>query len=269
MKLSGYDFRPHQPFLEKNTEYRSYKPDSHDDFYGLVWEVYQVDNFNPQKALAFPDISADFMVFYSSNKVSCYLMSGTKDLRIMTDLDFFKDVHTIFGVRFCSGTLGNLFEDVRTVGENIISGTHALINGDDTIGKLSEAKTFRDRWKIIKEYLNKRLDTDYTVDPLIHFVTNYIIDNKGNIKIKDLESLTGYSSRYLRKKINEGLGVSIKTFCGITQFQWSYHLSHQFEGNLSLAELAHKSGYYDQSHMNINYKKLTGLLPKTAINLYS
>ena len=89
------------------------------------------------------------------------------------------------------------------------------------------------------------------------------------MKINDLESDTGYSSRYLRKKLNTGIGVSLKTFCEIVRFQWSYHLYQQTHGSLSLAELALQSGYYDQSHMNMSYKKLTGMLPQSAIRLYA
>jgi AraC-like DNA-binding protein len=114
----------------------------------------------------------------------------------------------------------------------------------------------------------KRLNSDYEEDRLVKYVANSIIANHGKIRIEDLEPETGYSNRYIRKKINEGLGVSIKTFCEIVQFQWSYHLSQQNDGNLSLTELALQSGFYDQSHMNIIYKKLTGLLPKNAVNLY-
>lgn len=268
MKLLGHDFTPHQPYLEYNTEYYSYKPGIQDELYGLVWEIYQVDNFDFQKSIAFPDVCGDIMVFYSSDKAHCYFMGGTMGLRVMTDLEFFKDIHTIFGVKFCSGALGNLFKGARDTGEDVIVGNNALINGTDTLEKLLEAKTFTERWELVKQYLIKRLNSDYEVDHLVNYVANYIIVNRGKIIIKNLESQTGYSNRYLRKKINEGLGVSIKTFCGIVQFQWSYHLYHQFGGKLSLSDLALQSGYYDQSHMNIIYKKLTGLLPKIAINLY-
>ena len=268
MILRNIAFTPHQPFLENNPNYYQYRPQLGDPFYGVVWEVYQVDHLNVQKSLAFPDISADFMIFYSKNNMSCYLMSGTKDIRIMTDFNFFNDVEMIFGVRFCSGALGNLFDDVTTVGENVIDGKEALKNGDETMHRLFIAKTFQERWNILKEYLFKRLSTDYVVDPLISFVTNHIIEHQGRITIKDLEPLTGYSQRYLRKRIHEGIGVSIKTFCNLTQFQWSYHYSQQIDIHIKLTELAHQSGYYDQSHMNNCYKKLTGLLPRDAIVLY-
>ncbi len=269
MKIMEYDFTPHQPYLEQNSVYYSYKPDLKDELHGLVWEVYQVDNFDSRKTIAFPDVCADIMAFYTSDKAHCYVMSGTKGLRSMTDLVFFRDIHTIFGVKFCSGALGNLFgEGARDTGEDIILGNDALFNGRDDLERLLEAKTFTERWDQVHHYLKKRLSSDYEEDRLVKYVANHIIVNHGKIRIEDLEFKTGYSNRYIRKKINEGLGVSIKTFCEIVQFQWSYHLYHQNGGKLSLTDLALQSGFYDQSHMNIIYKKLTGLLPKNAVNLY-
>lgn len=269
MKLLEFDFTPHQPYLEHNTVYYSYQPGYKDDLYGLVWEVYQVDNFDSKKTIAFPDVCADIMAFYTSSKAHCYVISGTKGTRSMTDLDFIHDIHSIFGVKFCSGALGNLFgEEARDTGDNIIAGNDALLNGKDDIARLLETETFTGRWDLVRQYLTKRLQTDYEADRLVNFVANYIVANHGKIRIEDLESITGYSNRYIRKKINEGLGVSIKTFCEIVQFQWSYHLSTQCKGKLSMTDLALQAGFYDQSHMNIIYKKLTGLLPRNAVNLY-
>ncbi len=144
----------------------------------------------------------------------------------------------------------------------------ALTNGRDMTDKLLEASTFTERWDHVQQYLVNRLNTDYKEDRLVKYVANSIVVNHGKIRIEDLETQTGYSNRYIRKRINEGLGVSIKTFCEIVQFQWSYHLYQQDGDKLSLTDLALQSGFYDQSHMNISYKKLTGLLPKNAINLY-
>lgn len=262
------DFAPHQPYLEYNTKYISYKPDFKDDLYGLVWEVYQVDNFDINKSIAFPDPCADIMVLYAPHRAYCYFMGGTKSLRLMTDLEFIKDIKTIFGVKFRSGALGNLFHGGSDTGEGVIDGNEALVNGKTTVDKLLEAKTFNERWDLVKQYLIKRINSDYEVDMLVNYVAKCAISNRGKLKIQDLEPETGYSNRYLRKKITENLGVSIKTFCEIVQFQWSYHLYHQLGGGVSLAELAQQSGYYDQSHMNFSYKKLTGLLPKNVMNLY-
>ena len=41
------------------------------------------------------------------------------------------------------------------------------------------------------------------------------------------------------------------------------------QGDVTLYDLALQSGYYDQSHMNLSCKKLTGELPKKIINMYS
>jgi len=269
MKILKYDFTPHQPYLEYNNVYYSYKPDYRDELFGIVWEVYQVDNFDFNKTLAFPDICADIMVFYEEDGATCYFMGGTRGLRGMESLSFFKKIRAIFGVKFCSGALGNLFgAGACDTSEESISGYDALINGRDTVDRLCQAQTFTDRWNIIKDYLCGRIDEGYEIDPLVSYVAKTIVVNHGNIKVQELEKDTGYSNRYLRKKVNMGIGLPMKAFGEIVRFQWSYHLYRQAGGNMNLVDLALQSGYYDQSHMNMNYKKLTGFLPKDIITLY-
>lgn len=270
MKLQKYDFTPHQPYLERNTVYYSYKPDATDPLYGIVWEVYQVDNYDFNKSMAFPDICADIMVFYTNTNAYCYFMSGTANLRSMaSDISFMKDTHSIFGVKFFSGSLGNIFNvPVCDAGENILEVKDILTPGSEMISQLSEAHTFIHRWNAVKKYLLNKMHTDYKTDVLTNYAAKRIVTNHGSIKIQDLEAETGYSNRYLRKKFTEHLGISMKTFCQITQLHWSYDLYHQLNGQICLSELALMSGYYDQSHMNNNYKKLTGLLPSAAVRLY-
>lgn len=267
--LASENFTPHQPYLEHNNQYYSYKPDIDDSLYGIVWEVYQVNMFDSSKLIAFPDICADFMVFYSDSKARCYLMEGTKELRSMTDLNFISEIKTIFGVRFCSGSIGELFcSGVRDLGNSIVEADCAFIDGEDTISQLSEAKTFKERWYIVRNYLEKRLQCENYKNQLTKYVLKTVINNHGSIRIKSLEEKTGYTNRYINKKINESIGVSVKKFCEIVQFHWSYQLFHNENRSISLSELAIESGYYDQSHMNLSYKRLTGNLPSNILNIY-
>ena len=69
--------------------------------------------------------------------------------------------------------------------------------------------------------------------------------------------------------MKQRLGMQMKTFSQIVQVQWAYHLQNEeLKGKINLADLAQFCGYYDQSHMNANYKKLTGMLPRDAFRLY-
>ena len=263
-----YSFTYHQPFLEYNTEYKSYKPKPGDALYGIVWEVYEVNQYNTNYDIVLPDASADIMVFYYKNSASCFFVGGVPVKDSMNRLDFMSDVETVFGVRFCMGSISNLFAvDVYESKSEIIEGQYAMKN-KDIVSQLIECNNFKDRWMLVKKYLLERLYKDYRFDPVIKNLSEYIIDRHGIVNGKDLESEMCYTKRRLRQIVGEKLGITIKQFCEVTQFQWVYHIYKESNGKIDMADLALMGGYYDQSHMNLRIKKLTGTLPKNIMKIY-
>lgn len=268
MKFLNYDFATHQPYLENNTAYCEYLPNCQDLLFGNVWAVYQVDNFDKKKNMAFPDICMDLMVFYTPDKVHSYLVSGTENCRSMdNDFDFIKDTRTIFGVKFFPGKINNFCDaTLRDSGAMAIEAAQGLRNGKETIKILEHAGNFNERWNIVRGFLSKCVSEDRT-DSLVAYATKSIIENHGNLKICDMEEKTGYTNRYLRKRFSESVGISVKKFTEITKMQWTYELYQKNKG-MKMTDLAAEGGYYDQSHMNSTFKSLTGMLPKEALNLY-
>ena len=264
-----FDFFSHQPYLEYNTSYLNYRPALGDPFAGIIWEAYQVDNFDSKKDLAFPDICADIMTLYTPKRAYCYLMSGTDGARSMRDIEFIDDVQSICGIKFVPGTIGNIFtEDVRDAGGDSIEAENIMYNGNAVVYDLKSAERFEDRLQILGNYLTNRLQDGYETDYLATYVTRRIMETHGMIKLSDLADETGYTDRYLRKVMGQKLGMRMKTFSQIVQMQWSYHLGCEELSEQNLALLAQMCGYSDQSHMNASYKKLTGMLPRDAFTLY-
>jgi len=266
----GFDFFSHQPYLEKNTIYTHYRPQKEDMLNGIVWESYQADRFDSSKDIALPDICADIMILYTSDRAYTYFMGGTETARSMKDIDFIDDVKTIFGVKFCPGSLGNIFtEDLCDAAGSSIEAINVMYNGPSVTRALENAENFNDRIIVMQNYLANRLNDGYEVDMLSNYVTHRIMSTHGMLKINDLAEETGYTDRYLRKFMTRKLGMNMKTFSQIVQLQWSYHLSKECAVPCqNLADLAQLCGYYDQSHMNASYKKLTGMLPRDAFSLY-
>lgn len=122
---------------------------------------------------------------------------------------------------------------------------------------------------IMSSYLEQRVAHNYKTNNIVNFVVREIINSQGCIAIKELEDKTGYTGRYLRKMVKDLLGISIKQFCEVIKFQWMCNYYKLRQGDVTLSDLALQSGYYDQSHMNLSCKKLTGELPKKIINMYS
>lgn len=71
--LSQNEFSSYQPYLELNNNYQSYVPVEHKIIKDIVWEVYEVDDFDFEKTIALPDVCADIMTFYTDDKAHSFL----------------------------------------------------------------------------------------------------------------------------------------------------------------------------------------------------
>ena len=90
--LETNEFLSYQPYLELNNNYQSYVPIEHNIIRDIVWEVYEVDDFDLGKTVALPDVCADIMTFYTDDNAYSFFMGGSISLQQMNELDFMKDV---------------------------------------------------------------------------------------------------------------------------------------------------------------------------------
>ena len=269
MKTRIYDFFSHQPYLEHNRNYQHYSPKLGDPMHGIIWDAYQVDDFDATLELALPDVCADIMTLYTDKTSYTYFMGGTERMRTMNDIPYLADVKTIMGIKFCPGSIGNIFtEELCDVAGNQIDISDIMVKGNDVQNQLRYAEDFGQRIRILSRYINGRLDDGYEVDSLASYVTRRVMATHGAIKIKDICDETGYSDRYIRKVMKRKLGTNLKTFRQLVQLQWTYDVQKSQSSIKNIAALALECGYYDQSHMDLAYKKLTGMLPKDVFNLY-
>jgi AraC-like DNA-binding protein len=96
---------------------------------------------------------------------------------------------------------------------------------------------------------------------IIDYSVNAILQTQGCLKIKTLEKKTGYTKRYLDMLFKKHIGISPKTLCSITRFQyfhslWAKNPSPGFYGN----EIY--SFYHDQSHFIREFKRFSGYTPE-------
>ena len=134
---------------------------------------------------------------------------------------------------------------------------------------MEQADGFTERREVMSTYLEQRIACNYKTNKILNYVVKEIIESQGCISIKELEEETGYTGRYLRNVVKNFLGISIKQFCEVTKFQWMCNYYKTNQGTVSLSDLAIQAGYYDQSHMNLSCKKLTGELPRNIVNMYA
>ena len=87
---------------------------------------------------------------------------------------------------------------------------------------------------------------------------HHMIEQNGNISMKELESGLHISNRQIERLFNEYIGVSPKMLASLIRYQllWKDIVCHQEYVQM---EFVYKYGYSDQSHMHHDFKKYHGM----------
>ena len=142
--------------------------------------------------------------------------------------------------------------------------------------------SFADLFGSKGKHLQQRLKGESTVLEIIGRVEEFFLDfaaqlewedynflasltalqkNKGRIRISDLVQCSNLSERQLERKFDHYIGISPKKFTGILRMNHYLKLIRNSTDNNSLLQAAVEAGFYDQSHLNNNFKIITGISP--------
>ena len=96
-------------------------------------------------------------------------------------------------------------------------------------------------------------------EPVAAWAASEIVRHAGVISIGALRDRTGASKTRLTRTFREWIGVTPKMYARIHRFSRTMTRLIGWSGTLS--ELALESGYYDQPHMNAEFRALGGMAP--------
>lgn len=125
--------------------------------------------------------------------------------------------------------------------------------------KLFHAGDNHKRVAIIEEYLFKKLSNQ--VDDHI-FVDSClkVLDQTRSMQIQNLADRFYTNYKTIERKFNKVVGLTPSHFLKIRRFNKALLAIYSCRYD-TLTEVAHESGYYDQSHFNREFKHLTGQNP--------
>jgi AraC-like DNA-binding protein len=118
------------------------------------------------------------------------------------------------------------------------------------------------RVRLVIGWLQGRLldpAVERALNPAAHFVARGIAAARGNQSIRRLCDQASLSSERLTSLFRQQVGVTPKRYARIHRF---HHTLTLLAGPVaSLAQVAMRAGYYDQPHMNAEFRALAGLTP--------
>ena len=133
--------------------------------------------------------------------------------------------------------------------------------GDELAEQCHDAGSGMERVRRAVAWLGDRVrgPNARAVDPAAHWVARCIADTGGSRPIAALRAETGLTDARLISLFREQVGVTPKRLARIHRFDRALGLLSR-QGD-TLASVAHRAGYFDQPHMNAEFREMAGLTP--------
>lgn len=260
--------RPHtaneQPWFVLNSSRYSVMPSEHP----AISHFYAFDVAHSTDLLAVPDGCVD-IVFDCDAARPTARICGTP---LMAQAVSLHENHHYFGVRFSPGVIPGF---INVLAEELTERELDLLEVSGFAQRIFEkivlAPQLDVQMRLFNDYLAPRLMGKTST--LTAMVLQHALHRRGDIRIQQLEELSGYTSRTLHRQFSQDTGMSPKTFCRIIRCQAALDTLNT-QHDVSFSGLAQELGFSDQSHFLRDFKKLVSTTPcdyqrKMAQNAYS
>lgn len=117
-------------------------------------------------------------------------------------------------------------------------------------------------------WLRARLARARGIDPVVAAVFERIQCDGGRIAIAQLDELGGRSRSRLAQRFREQIGLAPKRYARVVRFHRALELLGASDGDDSLSAIALAAGYYDQAHLNAEFREHAGLTPRRYLEAF-
>ncbi|BFM49863.1 helix-turn-helix domain-containing protein [Marinomonas sp. THO17] len=207
------------------------------------------------QSYAIPDGCID-LLFDCTESQTKALVCGTP---LKAQVTPFKANHKYFGVRFAAGFIP---DKIAIAPKELVNQQFELLEAipkaSAMIDMLVNESDFIKQTDLIAEYFG---DSHVSKSSHVSYqAALYIRQKSGNVRLAELESLTGVTARTLQRKFKQDFGLSPKSFCRIIRFQ-SALFSINHHNDTCFSDLACILGFSDQPHFLREFKRLINATP--------
>jgi len=153
------------------------------------------------------------------------------------------------------------------LGSSLCEATGSLVDLKAVLGRAAselaercdDAEGVDSRLRRAADWVSQRVRCAPGLDGRVAWTASRIEASHGTARIGELRKETGLSAKRFDRSFREQIGVAPKVYARVVRFRRALALLH--EGRTSLAQAACAAGYYDQAHMNLEFRAMGGLTP--------
>ncbi|MGH9938871.1 MAG: helix-turn-helix domain-containing protein [Blastocatellia bacterium] len=131
---------------------------------------------------------------------------------------------------------------------------------DELAERCYDAASVEERLRRAAHWVGERVTKARRVDPAIAWAGGRIEQSGGAVSIAELRERTGLSKTRLAETFRDQIGLAPKLYARVLRFRRAAATLQK--GAEPLVEVALAVGYYDQPHMNAEFRELSGLSPR-------
>jgi len=130
----------------------------------------------------------------------------------------------------------------------------------ELIERLHDASSWEARFDLMDRVLARRLAAARPLEPELEGAWRRLVATAGAVPVAELAREAGWSRRHFTARFTRATGLAPKTFARVLRFQRAKNLLGA-AGGPSLCEVALNCGYYDQAHLNRDFRAFAGCRP--------
>ncbi len=131
-----------------------------------------------------------------------------------------------------------------------------------TLERLAEAPGRAARIALLDEALSGRIGEAPPPDPRVGWAWQRLVATRGTVSVASMAAELGWSSRHLVSRFHDQIGLAPKAAARVLRFE---HATGRLRSGMSLADTAAVCGYYDQAHMNRDFRIMAGATPRELV----
>lgn len=199
---------------------------------------------------------------------------GLESGKVVAIDSFLAGMHDRFATSYSDGNSFCLQINFTPLGAHRLFGlpmaelTNTIVDFAELLGKdaavllahLRESDDWAARFAILETFLLRRFADGKEGRREIAWALRRLERSNGAVQIGDLADEIGWSRKKLIHNFQRETGLAPKGIGRIYRLNRMLSLLHG-AARVSLAELAHESGYYDQAHFNRDFRDFAGLAP--------